>query len=84
MPHTVVLGRRGREKIEEETIEDQWAAEQQLIQKVRDELSYITSGDLWKRVDSTEGLNAVSRDSLTQLLAATGTLKQLTKDTLFA
>jgi len=48
MPHTVVLGCRECEQIKEETIKDQQAAKQQLIQKVRDELSNITSGDLWK------------------------------------
>jgi len=83
LPHTVILGRRTRDSTEEETIEDHRAAKRQLIQKIRDGLDYLGTVDLWKRVDSAEGLDPVSRESLTRLLAATDTLKHLTKDTLF-
>jgi len=83
MPTTVVLGHRTCEPTEEEGIEDQRAAKQQLIQKIQDGLSYVGSADLWRRVDSAKGLDPVSRDSLTQLLAATHTLIHVTKDTLF-
>jgi len=61
------------EPTEEVMIEDQQAAKRQLIQNIRDGLDYIGAADLQKRVDSAEGLDTVSQESLTQLLTATDT-----------
>jgi len=54
-------------------IEDQQAAKWQLIQNILDGLDYIGTADLQKRVDSDEGLDTVSQESLTQQLTATDT-----------
>jgi len=47
-------------------------------------LKYATSLDYWSRVESPEGLDAVSQNSLTRLLDATDVLKHLVKDTLLS
>jgi len=84
LPHTVVLGRRSREPQEEETVEGHRTAKRQLIENIQDEIRYVARNDLWRRVDSEEALDSVSRSSLTKLLAAAESLKHLTKDTLFS
>jgi hypothetical protein len=83
LPPAIVLGRRGHELEEEElTLDDQRTAKRQLAAKIKDGIRFVESIEDWRKLDSTEGLDSISRESLTRLLALTDTWKHMVKDTL--
>ena len=78
----VLLDKRKRDDIYDETLEGQRAVKRQLILRVREGIQCIGQPALWERMVKVDALDAVSRDSLIRLQAATDSLKHFVKDTL--